>query len=250
MGMLTAVEMWVKRDHQAEWRTWEAWCGTMGDSAKRVDGVTAKMTQPSADLSNRSPRLTIQWDGAKLGITGQEVIKVLAETEPRIILDRGTGTRPGNMESSVQIVPYMMNAGEEKIVAQRLYQVLSKPPKFDNPPGPPEGAPVPVGGQWEVRLEFGRGSAGNTLMLEQDGAKLKGTHHTEFYATDLSGLVAANTVKFQSSWRIEGQRLSYTFSGTVDGDQMKGVVNMGEYGETTWTAQRHQNRAAGERRAD
>jgi hypothetical protein len=25
----------------------------------------------------------------------------------------------------------------------------------------------------------------------------------------------------------------------VDGDKMSGVVNLGEYGETTWTAQRH-----------
>ncbi len=27
MGMLTAVEMWTKRDHDAEWNTWKAWLG-------------------------------------------------------------------------------------------------------------------------------------------------------------------------------------------------------------------------------
>ena len=26
MGMLAAVEMWVKRDHEAEWKQWVAWC--------------------------------------------------------------------------------------------------------------------------------------------------------------------------------------------------------------------------------
>ncbi len=25
MGMLAAVEMWVKRDHKAEWAMWESW---------------------------------------------------------------------------------------------------------------------------------------------------------------------------------------------------------------------------------
>jgi L-seryl-tRNA(Ser) seleniumtransferase len=249
MGMLAAVEMWVKRDHQAEWRQWEERLASISASVTKIDGVTAKVTQPSADLSNRSPRLTIQWDGDKLGITGQEVNKLLNDTEPRIILDRGSGQRPGNMASSVSIVPYMMMPGEEKIVGDRLYAVLSKPPKFDNPALPPSGQPSLVSGQWEMHLEYGRGSAKHTLMLEQAGAKLLGTYHTEFYATDLSGAVAANTVRFQSSWRIEGQRLSYTFNGTVDGDHMTGTVNMGEYGETTWTAQRHKYPVATEGRA-
>jgi len=240
MGMLAAVEMWVKRDHEAEWRQWEAWLGAISDSVKRVDGVTTKITQPSPDLSNRAPRLRIQWDGAKLGITGQEVAKLLADTDPRIIVAQGTGTRgqTGNMASSVSIIPYMLMAGEEKVVADRLYAALSKPPKFEEP-AQPEGPTVSVGGQWDAHLEFGRGSASHTLMLEQDGQKLVGTHHTEFYATDLTGAVAANTVRFQSSWQIQGQRLSYVFSGTADGDKMAGTVNMGEYGETNWTAWRH-----------
>jgi len=124
-------------------------------------------------------------------------------------------------------------------VADRLYAALSKPPKFENPPAPPQGEPVPVSGQWEARLEFGRGSAVHTLMFEQNGPKLLGTHHTEFYSTDLNGNVAADTIRFQSSWQIQGQRLSYAFSGKVDGDKMAGTVNMGEYGETSWTALRH-----------
>jgi L-seryl-tRNA(Ser) seleniumtransferase len=96
-----------------------------------------------------------------------------------------------------------------------------------------------VAGQWEARLEFGRGSTNHTLMLEQDGPKLLGTHHTEFYTSDLNGAVAANAVRFQSSWQIQGQRLSWLFSGTVDGDRMAGTIDMGEYGETSWTAERH-----------
>ena len=49
------------------------------------------MGEPSEGLSNRTPQLTIQWDGAKLGITGQEVVKLVNETEPRIILAGGNG---------------------------------------------------------------------------------------------------------------------------------------------------------------
>jgi hypothetical protein len=28
------------------------------------------------------------------------------------------------------------------------------------------------------------------------------------------------------------------FTGTVNGDRISGAVNMGEYGETTWTAEK------------
>src|SRR6266481_4794708 len=104
MGMLAAVEMWVKRDHQAEWRHWEAWLDHIAASVKRIDGVSTKVVQPSDGLSNRSPRLVIQWDGAKLGITGPELSKVLLASEPRIVLDRGTGSRPANMDSSVSVI--------------------------------------------------------------------------------------------------------------------------------------------------
>ena len=65
MGMLAAVEMWVKRDHKAEWAQWESWLHTIAASVKRVDGVTTEINQPSADLSNRSPELVVHWDGAR-----------------------------------------------------------------------------------------------------------------------------------------------------------------------------------------
>jgi D-glucosaminate-6-phosphate ammonia-lyase len=249
MGMLAAVEMWTKRDHEAEWKTWEAWLNHIAASVKRVDGVTTKVTDASEGLSNRSPSLTIQWDGARLGITGQELSKTVLDTEPRIVLAGARGSRghEGDMASSVFVVPYMMSPGDEKITAERLYAILSKPPKFEDPP-PVASPSVTVSGQWEARLEFGRGSTNHTIVLEQDGSKLAGTHHGEFYAGDLAGRVAGNQVRFHSSTRVEGTRLSYEFTGTVQGDQMTGTVNMGEYGQTTWTAQKHKYQTGENRR--
>ncbi len=238
MGMLAAVEMWVKRDHKAEWREWESWLDQVAGVVKKVDGVTTRLEQPSADLSNRTPQLVLQWDGARLGITGQELAKLLLDGEPRIVVANGAGSRPNNMASRVSVVPYQMMPGDAKIVAERLYAALSKPPKFENPP---EAQPptVTVSGQWVAHLEYGRGSAAHNIVLEQDGAKLMGTHSAEFDSGDLSGSVSGNTVRFQSSYRIQGQRLSYNFTGTVEGDRMSGTVNQGEYGETRWTAERH-----------
>ncbi len=242
MGMLAAVEMWVKRDHQAEWAQWEAWLDHIATSVKRVDGVTAAVHPPSRDLSNRTPELVIQWDGSSLGITGSEVAKILFDTEPRIAVARSGGIRPGNMASSVAIVPYQMSPGDEKVVADRLYAILSKPPKIEAA-AIPEGQPAEVAGQWEVHIEFQYGSIHHSVLLEQEGARLVGTHHGEFASGDLSGSVAANTLRFQSSLPTDGVRVGFQFSGTVQGDQMAGKVGLGEYGEARWTAERHQYRS-------
>jgi uncharacterized pyridoxal phosphate-dependent enzyme len=239
MGMLAAVEMWTKRDHQAEWREWESWLDQIAATVRKVDGVAAYITQPTADLSNRTPQLTVQWDGAHIGITGQEVAKLLLDTEPRIVLAGGSGSRPHNMASRVTVVPYQMMPGDANIVADRLLTALTHPPKFEDPPEV-QPAKADLTGQWTARIEYGRGSANHTLVFEQHGAKLVGTHFTEFDSADLTGTVSGNTVRFQSSYRIQGQRLSYTFTGKVELDRITGTVNQGEYGETQWTAERHQ----------
>ena len=247
MGMLAAVEMWTKRDHQAEWHNWEQWLDHIATSVKRVNGVTTEITQPDEGLSNRSPGLTIRWDSAHLNITGQELSKLVLDTEPRIVLAGARGSRDGDKTSSVSIIPYMMMPGDEKVVAERLYAVLSNPPKFADPE-PPASRAVSVSGLWEARLEFGRGSADHTIVLEQDGSKLLGTHHGEFYEGDLSGTVSGNRVRFRTSTRVEGTRLSYEFTGVVEGGKIAGVVNLGEYGQTTWSAQKHKYQTDGNRR--
>jgi L-seryl-tRNA(Ser) seleniumtransferase len=203
------------------------------------------VNQPNEGLSNRTPSLQITWDSAKINITGQELAKMVLDTEPRIVLASGNGTRGGaNTNSSVSVVPYQMSPGDEKVVADRLYALLSKPPKIEVPVQP-EGQPVNVSGQWEVKLDFMRGSVNHTLMLEQDGGKLMGTHHGEFASGDLNGTVAANTVRFQSGYGTEGTRVSYQFTGNAEGGKMSGTVALGEYGEAKWTAERHQYRAGG-----
>src|ERR1051325_10238647 len=102
MGMLAAVEVWVKRDHQAEWAQWESWLNFIGTKVTSVPGVTTEILKPE-DLSNHAPRLRIKWDGNALGITGTEVEERLLNGRPRIAVGGSSGTRPDNMASSLTI---------------------------------------------------------------------------------------------------------------------------------------------------
>jgi len=244
MGMLAAVEAWTKRDYDAEMQLWQSWLDGIATNVKRVPGVTTRIEQPEG-LSNKTPILRIEWDAAKLGITGEEVRDHLLDSEPRIVLGSAHGRRPDQMASGVSITPYMLMPGDDKIVSDRLHLTLSKPPQIDAPPEPPKGDPATVGGQWQIELQFARGSALHTVVFEQNGADLVGTHHGEYGMGDLQGKLHADQIRFRSSQRIEGQILSYDFKGNVDGDKMGGDVGLGEYGSARWTAQRHQYQTPG-----
>jgi L-seryl-tRNA(Ser) seleniumtransferase len=240
MGMLAAVEMWVKRDHPAEWKTWEAWLGHISDSVSKVPTVRTEVLQPDG-LSNHAPRLRISWDAARTGIAGEELEKLLWDTEPRIAIGGSSGAWGSAQASSITIMPYMMMPGDDKIAAERIHQLLSKPPQITRQPEE-KGQPEPVAGQWNVRLEFVRGSADHTLFLEQDGGNLTGAHRTTALTADLQGGVRANRVRFRSSFPYEGTRLGYQFDGRVENGALAGTVDMGEYGKAKFTAQRHQYR--------
>jgi uncharacterized pyridoxal phosphate-dependent enzyme len=236
MGMLAAVEMWVKRDHQAEWKVWESWLAYISDRVTKVPGVSTEVVQPE-DLSNHAPQLRIKWDGAALNVTGSEVASTLADGNPRIVVASGMGTRPIEMASSVTIMPYMMMPDDYKIAADALCRVLSKPPKFSEPVIPP-GDAQNVAGVWQVHIEYARGSAQHRFFIEQTAGVLQGVHEGETIQGDLQGKVQANQVRLSSRHRIQGTVLQYLFSGQADGDVMHGTVSLDEYGTAKWSSRR------------
>ena len=238
MGMLAAVEAWMKRDHDAEWKQWEMWLATIGDSVKRVNGVTTRIRQPES-LSNNAPRMEIQWDGEALGIGGQEVEKLLLNGDPRVVVGGSSGGRRGSIKnSSLTIMPYMMMPGDDRIAAEKIHAVLAKPPKQDRKT--PAAPSVNATGQWDVDIEYSLGKARHGLVLEQKGAELVGTHAGEFLGSDLRGNVEGNDLNFRSSFKIEGTRLGYEFNAKMAGDTMEGTIELGEYGQARFTAKRHQ----------
>src|SRR5262249_52519568 len=125
IGMLMAVEMWVKRNHDAEWKQWMAWLDSIAARVSTIDGVSTAITQTKA-LSNRTPSLTIRWDRKRIGMSGADLARHLLDTEPRIATPGG---RDRGDEASISITPYQMAAGEEKIVAEKIHTALSKAPR-------------------------------------------------------------------------------------------------------------------------
>jgi L-seryl-tRNA(Ser) seleniumtransferase len=238
IGMLMAVEMWVKRDHKAEWNRWMAWLDSIATQVSRIEGVTTSITQ-TTELSNRTPSLTIRWDRQRLGISGTELARHLLDTEPRIATPGG---RDRGNEAGISITPYQMAAGEEKIVAEKIYAALSKAPR-QSPPAHVAAPASDVSGQWDVRIEYIASASTHTLHLKQTGNRLEGSHQGDFVSRDLTGTIDGNTVQIASSYtERHGDALSFRFTGTVEGEGMSGTLDMGEYLAATWTARRHDYR--------
>jgi L-seryl-tRNA(Ser) seleniumtransferase len=152
------------------------------------------------------------------------------------------------MENSVSIMPYQMMPGEAKIVADRLYEELSRAPK----PGGRKKLTEPIAslaGQWDVKLTYVSGGSDCRLVLEQEGNEIVGTHYGMAANREVSGTVDGDSVVLRSSYIQHGARLNFTFQGTIEGDTMRGSVRVGEYGNASFVAKRHQYAPLGRRDA-
>ncbi|HEY0162613.1 MAG TPA: aminotransferase class V-fold PLP-dependent enzyme [Edaphobacter sp.] len=235
MGLLAAVRAWRKRDHEAEQKMWLGWVQSIADRMQGLPSVKATVL-PSAPMGSidRSPGVRISWDANMTGITGTEMMKLLDEGTPRIVLG-GTGVRPEHMESAVTIFCYIMTPAEVKIVADTIYQHLKNPPHFENPVVP-SGTPAAVEGSWAVTVHYLRGTGEQQFVLKQSGNQITGEHHGEIYNTTIAGTVHANEIAMMSTLPVTGYPLPCRFKGMVDGNRMSGTVNMAEYGEAKWEA--------------
>jgi uncharacterized pyridoxal phosphate-dependent enzyme len=234
MGLLAAVQQWYKRDHAAEQREWRSWLGNIETRLKPLSSTKFEYLEPE-DLSNKSPRLQIHWDANVLKITGTELVARLNAGTPRILIDAGVGQRPDKMASSVIVMPYMMEAGEDRIIANAIYEGLTKPGHYENPVIP-SGAPAPVQGAWAVTIQYPRGTGEQKLTIEQSGNELSGTQNGEIYNAKLKGVIHANQIELHSNMQVPGNSIPWTFKGTVQGNTITGDVHMGEYGNATWKA--------------
>ncbi len=226
IGMMAAVEDWVKRDHDADWKKWLGWLDTVSKKVSSIEGVKTTVVEPTG-LSNRSPSLTISWDPAKFHVTGFDIAEELGRSNPRVAL---SGRDGADGLSAVSIKTGQMQAGEEKIVADRLYAALSKKrsPKAAN-----------LTGKWDVNVQFFSSTSLHSFNLDQDGNWLSGTHKGDLDTRDVSGTIDGNVMKLASRIPLIGDNVTYLFSGTVAGDTISGDIHLGEYRTAKFTAKRN-----------
>jgi len=116
LGMLVALELFVKKDHDAEWKDWERRIRTITDSVRDVPTVQTETFVPP--IANHVPHLRIKWDPSRVGVTPLDVMKKLREGEPPI------EANPATNRDELVIGVWMLQPGEAEVVARRVRSVL------------------------------------------------------------------------------------------------------------------------------
>lgn len=115
IGMVKALELYLKDDHDALAKEWQDRLAGISKELTKIPGVSTSFFTP--DIANHVPHMHITWD-AKISVTPQQVSKLLRSVKPAIVIGGGEG-RPG-----LTMCSFMLQPGEDKIVAEQLSRVL------------------------------------------------------------------------------------------------------------------------------
>ena len=87
--------------------------------------------------------------------------------------------------------------------------------------------PAAVAGTWALTVETSAGTGTPSLVLVQDAANLSGTYTGRFGDQPVTGTIEGNDIRF--SFSVSGPMGSavVTYTGVVDGDVMRGSMQMG-----------------------
>ncbi|MRS60651.1 aminotransferase class V-fold PLP-dependent enzyme [Larkinella terrae] len=116
LGMYVALEKFVGQDQQKEWKMWEDRVAHISDTVKKVNGVSVETFRP--ELGNHTPTLRIKWEPAKINLTTKALQENLRNGDPSIEV---VGEQGG-----ISLTTWMLKPGQEKIVATRLKEELTK----------------------------------------------------------------------------------------------------------------------------
>ena len=114
LGMYVALEKYINQDHDAEWKMWESKIETIVTSVNSIEGVITEVSVPP--IANHTPLLFIKWDESKVKTSNKDLMLKLRNGSPSIeVMANGTG---------INITVFMLQEGEEKIVAKRVREEL------------------------------------------------------------------------------------------------------------------------------
>jgi len=120
IALLAAVERYMHIDHQAEWREWERRIAVLENALKDIPTLQAEQIVPP--IANSVPHLIISWDEKRIKITREQLTASLAKSDPPIQIGRVRGTG----DKGVLLSVFMLQDGEDTIVAKRLREILQK----------------------------------------------------------------------------------------------------------------------------
>jgi uncharacterized pyridoxal phosphate-dependent enzyme len=118
VGMVKALECYLKEDHEALSLEWQKRLELISAKVATLPSVTTSYFLP--DLANHVPHLAIKWDSERIKITPNATAAALRHGTPSIVLTTG------EPEGALSLNSFMLQPGEDAIIAGKLYQLLKE----------------------------------------------------------------------------------------------------------------------------
>jgi len=115
VGMVKALELYLKEDHDALAREWQDRLERISRDLTKIPGVSTSFFVP--DIANHVPHMQITWD-SRVPVEPQQVSKSLRNSKPAIVIGGGEG------RSGLTMCSFMLQPGEDRIVAEHLSRIL------------------------------------------------------------------------------------------------------------------------------
>ena len=127
VGLVAAVDWFLKQDDAAMEAEYRRRADLIAKHMSTIPTVETQIFIP--EIANHVPHLLITYDQNRVKITGSEVRQKMREGNPRIELNPSTGGAPASAglpggPNTIVVGVWMLQPGEESIVAIRLREVL------------------------------------------------------------------------------------------------------------------------------
>ena len=124
LGMLVAVEMYLKRDEEAEAKEWDRRTKLLADSVRDIQALDVEIFIPP--IANHVPHLKLTWNQEDLGLSADCIRQQLRDGNVSIEAIPIYSYEPSGYGEEIRFGVWMMLPGEAEIVAQRLREIFRK----------------------------------------------------------------------------------------------------------------------------
>jgi L-seryl-tRNA(Ser) seleniumtransferase len=127
VGMVAAVDWLLAQTNEAMQAEFIGRTDVIRRAVEGIPSVTTRIVTP--EVANHVPHLLIDIDPQRLGVTPLQVADKLRAGKPSIELNPATGSDGRGFMGSVNSIilsTWMMQPGEEHIVARRLHETLTQ----------------------------------------------------------------------------------------------------------------------------
>jgi imidazolonepropionase-like amidohydrolase len=177
-------------------------------------GAMTNMTDFSANLMR----------AIENGLSRDDALRALTIRPAEIL---GVSDRLGSIEVG-KIANLTITRGDLFERTPRIAYLFIDGRQVDLRPPVSGGQPGSVAGTWTLTVNLGTGDLSVTLVLQQEGERLRGSMQGGLGSADISNASAGQIgdIRFTAPVTIEGQTAEATFTGKVTGNEMQGTVSV------------------------